>query len=95
MAQRPGHYTIQVLSGTSEAAVRAQAERLGLAGPAVVYPYRLAETRRFALLYGVFPDRAAASAALEALPAGTRGSAPWVRAFRDLQQLGAGAAAPE
>jgi hypothetical protein len=92
--QRPDSLTVQVLSGTSEAAVRAELERNPMPGPVVIYPYRHGGAVRFALLHGAFPDRDAASRAIGALPQGLRKSSPWVRSFGELQALGAEAGTP-
>jgi tetratricopeptide (TPR) repeat protein len=94
MAQPPGHFTIQVLSGTSEETVREQADRQPLIGPVVVYPYRHQGTRRFALLNGAFPDRASASRALDGLPRGLRAASPWIRSFGELRALSASSGPP-
>ena len=87
--QPPDGFTVQLLSGASEATVRAELERYPLPGPVAIYPYRHAGAVRFALLHGAFPDRNAASKALGALPQGLRKASPWVRSFRELQALAA------
>jgi TPR repeat protein len=85
--QQSGSFTIQVLSGSTEQAVRAEIERHPLPEPVAIYPYRHGGAVRFALLHGTFPDRASASEALGALPPALRKSSPWVRSFGELQAL--------
>lgn len=91
-AQDPDHFTVQIISSPSEAAVREHLRRHPLPGVTATYPYRQGGIDRFALLYGTFPDRAKASEALRGLPEDHRRSSPWVRSFRELRALGAATA---
>lgn len=85
LAQDPGHFTIQLLSGTNPDAVPSYVERYQVTGTLAVCGYRQKGQDRVALLYGTFPDRKTAEAALAALPPEVRKASPWIRRFRDLQ----------
>jgi len=85
LAQDPGHFTIQLLSGTNPGAIPSYVEQRRLTGTLAVCGYQQKGQARVALLYGTFPDRKTAEAALAALPPEIRKASPWIRRFRDLQ----------
>ncbi len=83
--QRPAAYTLQIL-GVSDEQAAMQFIRNGRFSTDVVY----FESRRhgrpwFAVLHGVYPDRGAAMAALERLPASLRKIGAWPRSLRSVQ----------
>jgi len=85
LAQDPGYFTIQLLSGTNPDAIPSYIEQRQLTGTLAVCGYRQKGQARVALLYGRFPDRQAAQAALDSLPPEVRKASPWIRQFRDVQ----------
>lgn len=84
-SQHPGNYTLQVLSAHNESAIRQFVTTHGLKDQAAI----LRATRQgqdwYLLLYGSYPSRDAASAALAKLPAEVRAKHPLPRSFTTLQ----------
>jgi DamX protein len=84
-AQAGEHYTLQLLVSRSEDAVRAFVERHGLEGELAWY-HRLQNGQdRYTLVFGSYPDSAAAQAAITRLPAPVQRDKPWPRSFASVQ----------
>lgn len=77
--QRPGDYTLQVLGGRREAAIRQFAAANRLEGPSAIVQTTRDGKAWYVLLYGAYPNRAAASQALAQMPAAVRAAKPWPR----------------
>ncbi len=84
-AQPPGHYTLQLLGVSREASARAFVKRHGLGGQAHVFRARRKGRDWFVVIYGSYPSKAEAQAALKRLPAAVRKGGPWPRRFREIQ----------
>ena len=84
-AQPPGHYTLQLLGVSREASARAFVKRHGLGGQAHVFRARRKGRDWFVVIYGNYPSKAEAQAALKRLPAAVRKGGPWPRRFREIQ----------
>ncbi len=84
-AQPPGHYTLQLLGVSREASARAFVKRHGLGGQAHVFRARRKGRDWFVVIYGSYPSKAEAQAALRRLPAAVRKGGPWPRRFREIQ----------
>ncbi|CAK0778983.1 DamX protein [Gammaproteobacteria bacterium] len=83
-AQRPNDYTLQLMSGNSEAPLQEFLQRWKITGT-----MNIARTRRsghdwFALLYGSYPNSHQAQEAIKQLPHGI--GKPWTRTFGSVQQ---------
>lgn len=84
-AQRPGDYTLQVLGTRSEAAIHQFVTKHGLKDKATILHTTRQGQDWYLLLYGAYPSREAANAALAKLPAEVRASHPWPRSFASLR----------
>ncbi|UCE89145.1 MAG: SPOR domain-containing protein [Pseudomonadota bacterium] len=80
-SQAPGHYTLQLLGTRTEAGIRAFIDNHALKGKAVYYSTVKNSDPWYVLVYGVYPDRAAAEAARLSLPPDLRQAQPWPRDF--------------
>lgn len=80
-SQPPGHYTLQLLGTRTEASIRAFIDRHTLQGKAVYYRTAKDGDPWYVLVYGVYPDRAAADQARVALAPDLRKARPWARDF--------------
>lgn len=79
--QRPGDYTLQILGGRREAAIRQFAAANRLLGPSTILQTTRDGKAWYVLLYGAYPSRAAASQALAQMPATVRAAKPWPRSI--------------
>lgn len=82
--QDPNDYTLQLVAMKTEDEVRDFAARHGLRSHAAYFPVRKNGDVLYALVYGAYPSRAAAEAAVRELPKGI-GVQPWVRSFKSVQ----------
>ncbi len=80
-AQRPGDYTLQILGGSREPAVRRFVAENRLTGPSTILHTTRNGKPWYILLYGAYPSRTAASQALTQLSATVRAAKPWPRSF--------------
>lgn len=80
-AQDPRHFTLQLMALLDEAEVRQFVNRNGLEGKSALFAITRNGKRLTALVYGSYPDRAAADKAAASLPRewGVKGA--WVRTF--------------
>jgi DamX protein len=84
-SQPAGHYTLQLLGTRNEDSVGRFVRDHELEGE-LAYFRRLHEGADwFTLLYGSFPSRAAAEAAVAGLPSPIRTAKPWPRTFASVQ----------
>ena len=83
-SQDPGHFTLQLLGARREASVRQFVREHGLEGRATWFHTRQNGRDWYAVIYGVYPDRAAALAARNALPETLRRQSPWARSFASI-----------
>ncbi len=83
--QRPGDYTLQILGGRREAAIRQFAAANRLEGPSTILQTSRDGKPWYVLLYGAYPSRAAASQALAQMPATVRAAKPWPRSIATVQ----------
>jgi septal ring-binding cell division protein DamX len=80
----PARYTLQLIAGQSEAAVKDFIRRHDLAGEAVFYQTRRDRQPWYVVVTGDYPTREAALAARQSLPATLREQSPWPRPFSDI-----------
>jgi len=85
-SQAPMRYGLQLTAAHDEEAVQAFIERHGLSGRAIYFRSWHEGRPWFCVLYGTFPDEAAARAARDRLPAGLRPEETWVRSLRSVQR---------
>lgn len=83
-AQDPSRYTLQLLAGRNEAAVKTFITRHNLEGRAVFYRTKRDGNPWYVVVLGSYADRGRAVAGIEQLSAGVRMQSPWPRAFRDV-----------
>ncbi len=83
-AQDPRHYTLQLMSGPSEAATRDFIRRHRLKGKAIYYRTVRDGQSRYNLIYGSYPDRAQARAAIQTLSPALQKTGPWARSFASI-----------
>jgi DamX protein len=83
-SQNPQYFTIQLLSGHSLDALHSYTQKHQLQKQAIFYRTLRDGKQWFVLLYGSFPDRNHALAAIEKLPEEVRKSRPWPRRFANI-----------
>ena len=83
--QRSGDYTLQILGGRREAAIRQFAAANRLEGTSTILRTTRDGKPWYVLLYGAYPSRAAASQALAQMPATVRAAKPWPRSIATVQ----------
>ncbi len=83
-AQDPRHYTLQLMSGPNEAAIRDFIRRYRLKGKAIYYRTLRDGQSRYTLIYGSYPDRAQARAAIARLSPTLQKTGPWARSFASI-----------
>lgn len=80
-SQPPQHFTLQLMALIDEPQVRQFVATHKLQGQSEVFYISRKGKRLAALVYGSYPSRAAADAAVQSLPANWGVKAPWVRTF--------------
>lgn len=83
-SQDPSHYTLQLLGGYDRRGVLRFMQQHQLLGKAAYYPTRRNGRDWYVVVYGSYPDRQTARAALNELPAGIRKTRPFVRQFSEI-----------
>lgn len=83
-SQDPGYYTLQLMSGKNENAIKSFIKQHRLKGKAVYFKSIKEHQTRFVLVFGSYPNRPAAQKAIQALPASLQKSKPWVRSFASI-----------
>jgi DamX protein len=84
-AAKGSHFTLQLASTQRETEAAALVKRHGLKGAHAWYPAERAGGRRYVLVYGDYPTRSAAQAALAKLPEALRAAKPWPRGIAQVQ----------
>ena len=84
-AQNPEHYTLQLMGSHSEKAVNQYMLRHNLKHKAVYLRTFHRGKYWYIVLYGDFPDREQAKAAITRLPVAMRASRPWARRIGDIE----------
>ena len=90
-AQNPAHYTIQLSSSRRAKSARDFIRRHYLDSGAVYTAVESKGATWYAVFYGAYSSRAAALAAVNALPADLQAGEPWVRSINTVQAQVAGA----
>lgn len=78
-AQNPDHYTLQLLSSSTEEGVKAYLREQAIGAQARYIRTSTPQGERFAVLYGTYASYELAQAAVAALPAPVRAGDPWIR----------------
>lgn len=84
-SQSPNHYTVQLFGTHEEKNAVAFIQQHKLAGQAKYFASGHRGKTIYSVIYGAYPDKAAAEAATRKLPATLRGIKPWIRRFADVQ----------
>ncbi len=84
--RNPNHYTLQLVAAGHEQAVVDFAAKHHVAKDVAYFRSSRQDKAWYSLVYGDYPDRAAAATAAAALPASLRGVNPWIRSFAGIQQ---------
>jgi septal ring-binding cell division protein DamX len=92
LAQDSRHYTLQLMGSRSEEELVQFARDHKIQDEAAIYTLMRHGKPWFGLLYGAFPTRDSANAALRRLPATARAWSPWVRSFAEVRETIGGAA---
>lgn len=82
--QAPAHYVVQILGTSSEATAQTFVKEQG--GEYRYFKKTLQGKPLYVVTYGSFPDRAAALAAIQVLPARVQAGKPWPRTVASVQQ---------
>ena len=86
LEQPADHYTIQLISTRKDDTLPAFIDKNRLNGETAYFRKRVNGQTWHALIYGVYPDTAAARAAIEELPDGARRGKPWVLGIATVQK---------
>ena len=84
-SQDPRRFTLQLMSGRNENAIRQFIRQHKLSGKAVYFRSLHDGQTRYALVFGSYPDRNSALAAIPQLPGSLRKPKPWPRSFSSIQ----------
>jgi type II secretory pathway predicted ATPase ExeA len=87
LRQNPSFYTIQIMGGRNEKALRnyVQTNRQRYQGPMAYYQTNYKGGMWYPLLYGIYPTRKQALAAQRALPEDIQRLSPWIRKLSAVQ----------
>ncbi len=86
LQQPPGTFTLQLLGSRDEASITRFIQRYALdPDKTAYYRGRYKNAEWYVLLYGIYPDKAAALAARSALPDKVRKGNPWPRSLKSVQ----------
>ncbi|WP_341936438.1 SPOR domain-containing protein [Marinimicrobium sp. C2-29] len=85
--QRPGNFTIQLLSASREITVKAFMRQHGLIEESAYFESRYRGGPWFSVVHGSYGSAEAAQRALDRLPASFKEASPWVRRFRDVHRI--------
>ena len=88
LQQNPSFFTIQIMGGRNEKALRsyAQTHRHRYRGPMAYYQTKFKGGTWYPLLYGLYPTHKQALAAKRALPDDIQKLSPWVRKISAVQK---------
>ncbi len=87
LRQKPTAYTLQLIGVRGEQAVKQFIQKNGLRGEVAYFRTQRDGRPWFSVVYGIYPDRAAALAARHRLPGGQGRSDAWPRTLGSIQQL--------
>ncbi|MEM6984977.1 MAG: SPOR domain-containing protein, partial [Pseudomonadota bacterium] len=82
----PDRFTVQLLAGADEAALRLYARRNGMTSLSAIYRTLRNGNPWFALVHGDFESSGAAREAVATLPEVWQENSPWIRKFDDVQK---------
>ena len=85
LKQNPHSYAVQLLGASHEQGILSFIKAHKLGGRAAYFRTRYRGQAWYVLLYGVYPSRPAAQAALRHLPAALRKTSPWVRSLASVR----------
>jgi DamX protein len=86
LSQDTKAYTLQLLGSRDEQAARGFIEKLGLPSEKVAYYKGLYKGKDwYVVLYGIYPNRSAATRGIENLPESLRAAKPWPRPLQSVQ----------
>jgi DamX protein len=86
MQQNPEHFTLQLVTGRQQATIDRFIAQHGLQPQMLAYFYSYRNEKNWHnLIYGVYPDRAEAAAAIKQLPPELAAIKPWIRQYRSIQ----------
>jgi septal ring-binding cell division protein DamX len=85
-AQPPQHFTIQLTASRGEQALNRYVEEHDLGGKVAHFKTRRNGEIWYALVYGSYPTRKEALAAIKRLPPSLRKASPFVRKFEDIRK---------
>ncbi len=83
----PNRFTVQLLAGADEAALRLYARRNGMTSMSAIYRTLRNGQPWFALVHGDFASAADARTAVATLPEVWQQNSPWIRKFDDVQKV--------
>lgn len=86
-SQNPVHYTLQLAVSGNARALKAELQRLSLAGSVALIDIGEGDRRSHVLIFESFANKEAASRAIEHLPANVRRQKPWARPFAELHDM--------
>lgn len=87
LAQAPGHYALQLMATPREKGVKDFIRARGLGDEAAYFRFSKGGEPWYAVVYGMYPSRAAADAVAGDMPGNLRGIKPWVRSFASIQKV--------
>lgn len=85
LKQNPHGYAVQLMGASQERGILSFIKTHKLGGHAAYFRTRYRGHAWYVLLYGVYPNRPAAQAALKRLPATLRKTSPWVRSLASVR----------
>jgi len=85
LSRSPSNYTIQLMSGSSETAVKKYIAKYGLEDKATYFPHVVNGRTVYSVIYGDYESRNAALGAMRGLPYTLQKSSPWIRRLSDIQ----------
>lgn len=85
--QNPSYYTLQLASSKNRALIEKYITENDLQGHAGYYESIRNGQAWYALVYGTYPNKGAAQAAVDSLPQALRKWKPWVRQYADIQRI--------
>lgn len=86
-AQRPADYTLQLLATQSEDLMLKYLNRHKFNDTVAYFAFQRDGKQWYAAVYGAYPGKSQAQAAMATLPAGAKQNPPWIRQFSGIQQL--------
>jgi DamX protein len=87
LAQNSSYYTIQLIGLQNEKSIHKFVKKYKLFNQVAYYKTLYHKKDWYPLLYGVYPSRKEASAAMEKLPQELRKFSPWLRSFSSIQKI--------